>query len=210
MMGEDLTCDRIPRFDIEVHGTLPIEQVELRRGLGKVLAVHRSAEEIPGAIRVAWRGARNRGREREARWDGMLEIEGPVIKDAAAFSFDRPSEGIEWLSARRVTWRSTTAGDTDGVNLQLSDSRSGAIRIHTPFIEMTVDLVGLGSEPVAYPCGGLGLELTVERLRVPLGLDVVCSLIPPPTDAALTPYVIVVRQIDGSRAWSSPIWVRQP
>jgi hypothetical protein len=210
MIGEDLTSGRVPRFDIEVHGTLPIEQVELRRGLGEVLAVHRSAEEIPGAIRVSWRGARNRGREREARWDGTLEIEGPMIEDAASFSFDRRSEGIDWLGDRRVKWRSTTAGDTDGVNLRLSDSRMGAIRIDTPLIETTIDLASLGSEPLVYPCGGLGLELTVERLHTPLGLDVVCSLTPPPTDAALTPYVTVVRQVDGSKAWSSPIWVSQP
>ena len=192
-------------FQVAAHGTLPIERIELRRGLNEVRAIAQSDSIIPGGIRVSWRGARNRGREREADWFGHLVAEGTTIKDAVPYSFDRRSEGIE-RHGNHVAWRSTTAGDTDGVDLSLTDGHQGTLGIATPYVTTDVALATLGDGPLVFPAGGLGLELRVERLRAPLGLDVVATLTPLGPVVPGTPYVVVVFQVDGSKAWCSPVW----
>ncbi len=192
---------------VTVHGTAPIERIELRRGLAEVVDEHRATARIQGGIRVSWRGARNRGRERELRWDGSLTAHGTTIVDAQPYAFDRRVEGIERANGR-VTWRSTTAGDTDGVDLILSDADSGTLEIATPLVSAQVDLGTLGDAAQVHEVPDLlDARLVVERRFAPLGDDVSCVLRLPASVTEPVPFVVVVHQVDGGKAWASPLWV---
>jgi hypothetical protein len=192
---------------VAAHGTAPIERIELRRGLAEVVDVHRSAVRLQGGLRVSWRGARNRGRERELRWDGSLVVHGTTFVEAQPYAFDRRVEGIE-LEDGRVAWRSTTAGDTDGVDLVLSDAEAGTLEIDTPLVSARVELAALGDEPQVHDVLDLlDARLVVERRFEPLGEDVTCSFRLPATVIEPTAFVVVVHQADGGKAWSSPLWV---
>lgn len=205
-IGDTVTHRPGLAFAVRAHGTRPIERITLQRGLGEIVASHKSANARAGTIRVSWQGARNRGRERAADWSGMLTVSGPQLVGAVPFAFDRRLEGIE-QDGQTVRWTSTTAGDTDGVTLTLDRLDAGTLTVLTPYVTATIDLADIAKAPGAYDAGGEGLRLTVEALPEPLGLDVECALAVPAQVDRLTPFCVTVHQVDGNKAWSSPIWV---
>ena len=73
-------------------------------------------------VRVAWRGASAPGNWQRARmqWDGELRIDGArILARAAAGRSIRRTKGVRDATPQRVAWRSVTAGDWDGVVLEL-------------------------------------------------------------------------------------------
>jgi len=193
-----------PRFHVTVSGTADIERIELRRGMTSVAS--RAAEGSTDRLRVRWSGARTRGRERGARWDGRLECTGTLILGAEPYSFDSPLEGLTEITESTVAWRSSTRGDTDGVLVRLSDWHSGQLAVTTRIASCQVDLATF-EDPVVVKAGGLNLELVIEREPAGIGQDVDCDLEDPAPIAGVHPYHVMVLQKDGAKAWSSPIWV---
>ena len=101
-MGAAFTASSPPPVEVAVAGTDDVESIALLRGSEEV-AVHpdqpaRSAD----TVRVAWRGARNRDRQRPLRWDGALEISGGVFDDARGWAFDPRPRGC--TKQRRAAW----------------------------------------------------------------------------------------------------------
>ena len=81
-------------------------------------------EAFCDSVAVAWRGASAKGNWRQARmvWDGYVRLTGAQISDASGYAFDTPDEGLGDWTETVVNWRSFTAGDWDGVVLQLDGS----------------------------------------------------------------------------------------
>lgn len=208
-MGGEERTQGLPRFRVRVEGTVDVERIELRRGTDCVDALPRDPG-IPcssDTVRIAWSGARNRGRDRAACWDGAVEAVGTRIVEARGYAFDSPSEGIREVGPHRVTWESVTSGDADGILLTLDPADSGVLRFKTDRIRFVIDLEKLSDVPVTCPAGGLDLKVQAQREPLGLGRSVDAELKDPAAPAGPTPYYVVVLQKDGAKAWASPIWV---
>lgn len=206
-IGGDVVCDQPPVFRVSVAGTADIERIELRAGTEVVDTCPRR-EDIRRdyeRLRIAWKGARHKGRGRAARWDGHARLLGTTIKAVSTYAFDTPREGVTGWDAHSVHWKSTTRGDLDGLVLQLSDPR-GRLEFRTGPVSFDCDLGAL-KDACTIDGGGLGLAATVEWLPRTSGPDVVAELRGTMPSADTVPYQVVVIQSDGTKAWSSPIWV---
>ncbi len=218
-MGDEVVLDAasrepLPPFDVHVEGTAPIETVDFFRD-DRCIASRdyiSDATRWSNRIRVAWRGATAPGNWQRARmtWDGSLRIEGARIVDAVPWAFDTPDEQLLGVDAHRVSWRSVTAGDADGVILTL-DRLDG----------VTLDF---SSEPLSARCAldtlgpaGWHLEASdpwrrLELRRLPAddpSWSVDASFEDPSPPAGRCAYWIRVTQADGAKAWSTPIFVER-
>jgi hypothetical protein len=199
-----------PPFDIRVEGTAPIERVELYRGRECIAAVDAFAGREPSnRLRVAWRGASAQGNWQRARmeWHGGLRIEGARIVDVAGWAFDTPDEGVVEHDASQVRWRSVTAGDWDGVVVELDRFDAAVLAFVTAPMTLRVPLHGLAGD--ACSVDAQGPDRTLELRRLPREMpapSLRARLVDPAPCAGTQAYWVRVRQADGALAWSTPIF----
>jgi hypothetical protein len=195
-----------------VLGTGPIERVDLFRGL-ELIATRSPYDEssFDGSVRyrVTWAGSRVRGRDRTTTWDGHVEVSAGRIVEAAPFAFDNPEKGIVEPTEARVSWRSTTSGDDDGVDLELDAPPHAELRLRTPVADVNIPLRQLaGGRTVTHRAGGVDLRLAFRRLPVrdlTRRLEVTHTDEAPP--AGVQPYWLRATQEDGAQAWTSPVYL---
>ncbi len=207
-MGEEYETADPPRLEVFVAGTAGIEEVLIRRGHETVYA-HPTFPSIPGnRIRVAWSGARIHDRNRQQAWHGGLRIVGAKILAAEPYAFDTPAEGITHWDTGAVRWHSRTAGDEDGVVLTVDDLTHGMLHFESEPIRFSISLGEIGSDGRAFPAGGIRRSVVVRRLSdaaAPRSLRFAW------TDHGIRPgwnaYYVRVKQVNGSLAWTSPVYV---
>lgn len=212
-MGDDLRlapgATRLDAFEVRVEGTAPVEAVDFYRDTTCLAHVDRLTGAPSRRLRVAWRGASSPGNWQRARmqWNGGLRVEGNAILRVEGYAFDTPDEGLLHHDRHGVRWRSLTAGDWDGVVLDL-EGDEGELVFATDQISARIPLREIGS-------AGRSIELTgpdrcVELRWLPQSLpslgarfDFADAAAPIGTHA----YWVRVRQLDGGYAWSSPVFV---
>ena len=131
---------------------------------------------------------------------------------ATPFQFDAATDGITGQTANEISFKSSTTGDTDGIDLLLDQADSGGITFMSPVVEQTVKLADLvGKNRVArVECSGVDMALVIERYPEEVAetqLSLAHGLTELPTE--LTPYFVKVIQVDGHMAWASPVYVNQ-
>ena len=157
---------------------------------------------------MSWGGSRIRGRGRRAVWDGAIEVEGAKIERAETVAFDSPADGILEQGEHRVTFRSRTTGDDDGIDLWLDRADQGTLRLVTGLGTVTADLATLGVEPQREELGGLDLHAVVMRYpEAPIERAVSLTHVLPMPAGKVTPVWVKAIQTDGHLAWASPIYV---
>ncbi|HEY1325767.1 MAG TPA: DUF3604 domain-containing protein [Casimicrobiaceae bacterium] len=210
-MGDEIRVARVPSFDVEVEGTAPIESIDFYRDDRRIASVDRMAQGYAPSrrLRVAWCGASAPGNWQRARmdWDGELRVDNARIVAAHPWAFDTPDEGLRAVEASRVAWRSITAGDWDGVMLEL-DAFDADLTFVTAPMSVRASLRALGATPATFDADAPQRRLELRRMPVTM---------PSPgwhgrfDDPASTPgphaYWVRVRQCDGALAWSTPIFV---
>lgn len=207
-VGSRFSLDRPPAFDLEIVGTEELEQIELWRGNELLHSWPAIQERSPDQLRLSWKGARVRGRARMARWDGTLSVEGGRILAVEGYAFDSPAEGVQGWGPNRVSWRSITTGDTDGIHVTLEAQGDTTLAVDTPLVSTEVSWSDLGGSGKRIAAGGVDLELTIERR--PIGLKerhFRVSFRPASSPAGEHAYWIRVLQVDGAKAWTSPWYV---
>jgi hypothetical protein len=219
----DLRGDETPEIAVQVHGTAPLWRVEVVRW-PDVVYRHAFPEPVsspaaPGRrrLRVGWSGSRIRARHRLTDWGGRLSVEGGRILRAAGWGFDHPEHGITAHDEHSVSWRSDTAGDWDGVLLDLDAGPAARLRFESGPASFTFAPGDVDGGPLVVDAGGVGQRVEVEResrserprdaaFVFPIGSA------PPPAAGAGAPgrevYFVRVTQQDGHIAWSSPFFVR--
>ena len=206
-IGEAFDAGRI-QLSVSVAGTADIEEVRVMRGKECAYRYPDRLERDPRRLRVVWSGARIRGRDRMARWDGSLTLLGGRILEAAGYAFDSAAEGIVEQGEDRVAWRSVTSGDEDGILLDLEAGPEARLRLETEIAAFEVRLGDVTEAPWVHHAGGEGLQVRVEQ--APLGCGRSCRFEyseSVPASGGPHPYYVRVTQIDGSRAWTSPFYV---
>lgn len=207
-MGSEYSAGGPRHIRIEAAGMSPIERIELFRDLEVIKTWPESTERCPGRMRISWGGARICGRGRIAEWDGRAEISSGRIISVEPYAMESPAEAVHLEDERRVSWRSCTAGDEDGMILDLDGAKDAEIRFVCAQVETTVKVADAMASPIRVDCGGLDLHVTFEALPIPMADSLVTIECVDEDDLQdRAAYWVRVTQSDGGRAWSSPIYV---
>ena len=210
-MGTCINTDGQIQLCASVKGAGPIEAMELYRGKEVIERVQPASFRNchnANRIRIAWRGARHRGRGRRATWDGAIHVDGARITAAQPVAFDSPADGITEQSERTVRFQSRTTGDTDAIDLWLDDASQGTVRLDTAIGGLSTDLAQLNAEPITQDFGGLDMQASMRRYPIdPNELTLQLDHTVTPPQGRTTPFFVKVIQCDGHMAWSSPIYV---
>jgi hypothetical protein len=199
-------------FDVSVEGTSPLERIDFFRGTQRLRSIDlfAGAGAVSNRVRIAWRGLSARGNWQRARmnWDGEVRVAHARILNAQGWAFDTPDEGVQGVDDTRVGWRSVTAGDWDGVIVELDRPGDAEFVFVTGPMTLRTRLPRTRTDRWRIDAGNP--ERSVEFASLPESLppctfagrfeDVV------PADGEHA-YWIRVRQSDGAQAWSSPIFV---
>jgi hypothetical protein len=210
MMGDILRCAaKTVTFSIDVHGTAPIERIDIRNGLD-TLEVYRpySEADLGRRIRVIWEGSEYRGRGRETIWDGHAEVTDNAFESLTAINRFNIDRRFEQTAPGRVEWSALTTGGFGGFEAMLQDSSSGKLEIDTALIQQSIEIDSIGLDELVYENGGIERRIRVFRLpdnnpHEAIHIEREISLVYD-RDNAL--YVRVTFE-DGHYAWSSPIYL---
>ncbi|HVF65726.1 MAG TPA: DUF3604 domain-containing protein [Casimicrobiaceae bacterium] len=199
-------------FDVRVEGTAPLEAIEFFRGTECLERIDCFAQAgaIGKRVRVAWSGISAYGNWQRARmrWDGELRIEGARILAVEGYAFDTPDEGLLEHGAAHVRWRSVTAGDWDGVVLDIDRPQDAELSFVTEPMTLRVKLCNVG--PAGRRFDDRSPDRSVEVRRLPEGMPSLSyhGVFEDRSHAdGEHAYWVRVRQSDGAFAWSSPIFV---
>jgi hypothetical protein len=192
-------------------GTAGLETVELLRGSVPIYS-HPLAE--PGQserplLKLVWEGAKRKWRDRPTIWHGSLSLQHGRIVSAEAFAFDSPDQGIVTQTENRISWCSSTAGDPDGLFLDIDAPADAVLSFKTEPASFSFTLGDLDRGPMVVDAGGL--EQRVSAMLVPRGPRPRAARFAYRDEAAVqgtNAYWLRVIQRDGAMAWSSPVFVQ--
>jgi hypothetical protein len=210
MMGDIVHCPN-GEMDLSVNleTTSPIERVDIFNGLDLVETVRPFSErELGKRIRVVWEGAEYRGRFREVIWDGTAVVDGNEILAVDPINFFNPDKRLE-CDGNTVNWEALTTGNCGGIDIRLADENSGEFRLNCPLVDEKLKISDIGLEDTVFDVSG-ELPRSVRIFRLP-DENAACNLafrrkikLKPTGD---NPIFVRLTQEDGTRAWTSPIYV---
>ena len=182
-------------------------------------------------VRVSWGGARIKDRYRWAAWKGRIVVRNGVVNAFEGRGFEHTEEACWRESATAIGFRSDTYGDTDCIEMDVSDLERATFRV-----EGTIDgyvKVGnpLDGNPFAhcptFELGFTGAEL-LERGRIERALGGAELFVaadrlsdrPMPRDVAgeweieaenapfgFRPVYLMARQVDDAKVWTSAMFI---
>ena len=206
-MGSEMRTEEPPEFKVECVGTAPIERVHLMRGTEEVYRFPEHVERDESRVRISWSGQRIRARNRRIVWDGSVVLGAGRILKADGYAFDSAAEGIREVGEQRVSWESVTTGDEDGVVLTIDAADDAVLRFESPVLVRDVSLLEIRSGPLAVEAEGIDVKVVFEFLPRGVGREVSLTYREPDLANGSYPYWVRVVQVDGAKAWASPIYV---
>jgi hypothetical protein len=195
---------------VDVSAASPVERIDVFNGssLAATLRPHGEAE-LGRRIRVIWEGATYRGRFRQVVWDGSAKVTGDRIQDVQPIAFLNCDKTLDRVGEDGLAWRSVTTGNLAGFEMQLEDGRSGRLVIETPLLKVDIPLADIGLEDYVTEAEG-ELPRLIRICRAPdrrQALAFSGTVRPELKAAGDNPLFVRVTLADGTRAWSSPIYV---
>lgn len=210
MMGDiaQIADDTVTLY-VDVHGSAPIERVDIFDGPHLIETVRPYAEaDLGGRIRLVYQGAEYRGRARTTVWDGQLTIQGNEIVRAEMFNNWNLDRGIQHQDAGRIVWKAVTTGNYGGIDLWLADPTHGRIRFETKHCHGWRNISSLSIAEHVFSAGGLDRAVKLSRLPTQMSVTQMrFSRVFERRMTGDTRLFVRVTQADGHRAWSSPIYV---
>ena len=191
----------------EINGTAPIIEI----------AVYRDAELVHrwcpkgdlSHLLVAWTGNVRIARGRKQTWDGSLTVRGALITDVSPVAFDHIEEGLTAHDEHRVSWKSETAGDYDGVLVELEEiGHAPSVKFISESLTVEQPISEAVDGPIFVDASGVGSHVRFQALPA---VDRTCDAVLIWSDETADPgthaYHVRVLQIDGHMAWTSPTYV---
>jgi len=187
----------------------PVERVELFNGerLAETLRPFEPAD-LGARLRVLWEGAEYRGRFRQVVWDGGAEVSGNEIVDATPVNFLNRDKKLT-RDGNDLSWEALTTGNFGGVDIRLLDAKGGRLKVETPLIDFDLAVKDIEDEDHVFDASErlprfirvfrLPDELTTRSFRFSVPIELLPS--------GDNPIHLRLTQEDGTRAWTSPIYV---
>ncbi len=185
----------------------------------------------PNRIRLRWGGARIKDRYRCASWRGILELRNTQVQHYQVYGLEHPEEYVRRSSANQLEFYSETYGDSDSIELDLSDVSHAHFRLsvqidgysktasplqRSPYIdcpEFTWEFSGqdvLTHGSLHQALDGADLFVAVERIsHQPMPRDVAghFAIAPLSASSLCLPVYIWGRQVDDGKVWTSPLFI---
>jgi len=181
--------------------------------------------------RVRIGGARIKDRYRAAYWNGEISVTGAALLDVQSFGFDHPEQAAWRKGLGTIGFSSATHGDTDAIELTLSDLKQAQFvisaelygytkvgdplqpppHIHAPRVSLSAtgkQLIEEGEVAVDIP--GVELRIVLERVSdTALPRELCGEILFDELDLAPGrehPLFLTARERDQSRVWTSPLF----
>ena len=210
-IGSEPELSETPQIQARVVGTTEIDTVELRRGTETVHTVSGLPEpesDEPMRIRLAWRGARNRGRSRALDWSGELRVWNGTMTAAENYSIENSLEGIQEWNSNRIVWTSHTCGDWDGIIVDVECDEETIFDFRTPSMAFLFTRADVLSGELRHTGRFLEQQTVVRRLSHRPGLsEIALDWQDENPREGINPYWLWITQADGELAWTSPVYV---
>ncbi|CAN5780504.1 DUF3604 domain-containing protein [soil metagenome] len=210
-IGSECELSEAPHIQARVVGTAEIDTVELRRGIETIHTVSGLAEPSmnePARIRLAWRGARNRGRSRALDWAGELHVWNGSVTSVENYAIDNPLDGVQEWDAGGIVWASHTCGDWDGVIFDVDADADTVFDFRSPTMSFRFKLDDLNDGQLRREGSLLEQQVVARRLSHRPGANEISldwqDENPTP---GINPYWLWITQADGELAWISPVYV---
>lgn len=197
-------------IDVDIVAAAPIERVDIFNGRDRVETLRPYGQaDLGRRVRLLWEGADYRGRFRQVVWDGSAQVSDNAIADFREINFFNPEKTVTRTGPGSVTWRSLTTGNFAGVDLWLDEPWGGTLTLETPLIKAGVPVEDIGLEDTVLDRSGV-LPRIVKLFRLPdrnrqrtMRFTRRVTL----RDGGDNPIFVRLTQEDGTRAWTSPIYV---
>ncbi len=210
-MGDQIKVrqDQSISLDVKISGTSPIESVDIFNGSDKLITQRSYIKnELGKRIKILWRGAKVRGRNRKVCWDGSLAVPGNKINDFEPINFWNPDQLPEKMNPQQINWQSITTGGCCGMLLTLDEADTGMLEVNTIQGKTTMPIKTIDIEPQTVSYGGLGKQIEIYRLPDELSmLDFSFTYPLTKLRKEINPIYIRVQQMDGHMAWISPVFI---
>jgi hypothetical protein len=185
----------------------------------------------PNRIRLRWGGARIKDRYRAAQWRGQLDFTQTLVLAYQATGLEHSEEYVRRKGPLTLEFRSDTYGDSDAIELEVSDLPQAQFRLqleldsytkvgnplqrhpdrHCPQFEWSFS----GAEILAHAklrqdLGGTDLFVSVERMSgalLPRELTGSFILEPQASPFGFVPVYLFARQVDDAKVWTSPLFI---
>lgn len=234
LMGDTYKTKESSPLEYQLLGDHGWEEISLYDG-DQCIWIRNLHEEIGLAenrFRVRLGGARIKDRYRGAYWSGEIQITGAIINDFTAFGLDHPEQACWRINATSIGFRTDTNGDSDSIELQLSQLKGCKISLHSridsyikvgdplqpqSYVHAPEVALELNGDDLPAVSGivkelpGAELKVSIERItdqNLPRDLSGQIEL------SALTlakdrehPLFITARQRDQSRVWTSALFL---
>ncbi len=210
MMGDILrSSDPAVELRVDLHGSAPIERIEIRNGL-ETLETFRPYEDtdLGRRIRVIWEGSEYRGRGRETVWDGHAVLSGNSFERARPINCHNLDKRFDQPTPERIEWTALTTGGFGGFDAWLSDPQNGTLKIDTALVQAEIPIAEIGREDLVFEAGGIRRRIRVFRLpdenphrKIALRRRIVLH------DRGDNAIYLAIAQENGHLIWSSPIYV---
>ncbi|MFV0475836.1 MAG: DUF3604 domain-containing protein [Pikeienuella sp.] len=197
-------------LDVSVVTTSPIERIDIFNGMELIDTIRPYAEADLGArIRVLWEGAEYRGRFRDVTWDGEARFDGARILEARPVNFLNRDKTLDRVGDNGLSWRALTTGNYGGFDVTLEEGPDARLSFSTPLVSFDAPLSSIGFKDVLHDASG-ELPRFVKAFRLPLEnphRKHAFSRSIPLKETGDNPIYIRLTQEDGTRAWTSPVYV---
>ena len=195
---------------VAVTTSSPIIKVDIFNGLELIETVRPYGEaDLGPRLRLHWEGAEYRGRFREVVWDGTARLDGNQATRIRPVNFYNRDKTADLLSPNEIAWKALTTGNFGGVDIWLEDPSAGRLTVATPLVSFEAEIAGIGLEEQVFDASG-ELPRFMKVYRLPdtnPHLSLAFSRAIPLKAGGDNPIFIRVEQEDGTRAWTSPIYV---
>tara|TARA_R110002020_G_scaffold20374_67_gene69782 strand:+ start:6998 stop:9325 length:2328 start_codon:yes stop_codon:yes gene_type:complete len=197
-------------LSVSVASNSAIERIDIFNGRELVETVRPYGEADLGArIRVLWEGAEYRGRFREVIWDGHARFDGNAIVAAEPVNFLNRDKTLTREGSDALSWKALTTGNFGGFDVVLESGSDGVLTFETPLVTFELPVAHIGLKDTVFDASG-DLPRFVTAFRLPesnphrgFAFSRPITLKP----AGDNPIYVRVTQEDGTRAWTSPVYV---
>ena len=196
-------------LSFELSAASPVERVDVFNGRSCVSTFRPFDEAGLGRrIRVLWEGALYRGRARQIVWDGTATVDGNRILEARPIAFMNKDKTLD-VNENTLSWRSITTGNQSGFDILLEEASEGHLRVSTKEIDLECAISDISLQGVEVSAPG-ELPRWIRASRLPdtntaLSFAATCRI--DLKEHGDNPVFVRVALEDGTRAWTSPIYV---
>lgn len=233
IQGDELTASGPVTLHYRLLGTTGWDEITAYsdRGILWQRSLQAEAGYASNKIRLRWGGARIKDRYRWAAWRGVLTYSNTLVQSYHPYGLEHPEEYVRRSGPLQLEFRSDTFGDTDAIELELSDLSQARFHlqvqidsyvkvgsplqrnpyIHCPEFDWEFTGQALLDEGVlTQDLGGTELRLIAERISdqpMPSEVSGSFTLEPQAGLHGFVPVYMAGRQVDDSKVWTSPLFI---